>query len=327
MKKSNIILITLEILLILITSTYTKLNTSIEAIVQKQLMKNEFASINYLLKYQMPEGFVDAVNLYSEVAIMTPDGNSKFLIDTLEIEKMSPEDFFNSQEHLFNYSGEFTVISENTSDLEDRIIRKKVYEITNDFLQFYALVGTIEVKNKPNEFIGVLGTSNLQECEENLDFLLSTTNYTNQTINEKRLFSSNLENVTITIPSNWKRLEKIFPYSFYKQDGNNITYFIASTGDKKEEDAKEAFNSAIELSVNNLTANIIENAKVEKTLNKTITTSILEFEDTHSTRIITLIEFKGSNVFALVTTDIISENGIDYIKPEVDAMINSIKVK
>ena len=85
MKKSNITLIILEILLITTIICGTFLNgqpsKTIDTIVQKELKDNEIASLNYLLKYEMPEGYEDALNLYGEIAITSQDGNSNFTMD------------------------------------------------------------------------------------------------------------------------------------------------------------------------------------------------------------------------------------------------------
>ena len=330
MKKSNIVLITLEILLIIVvvcSSIFGNTLKSIDAIVQKELGENELPSLNYLLKYQMPEGYEEAMNLYGEVALATPDGNSNFSIDILENEKMTSQQFFETQETIFEQSANYTVVSENTSDEKDRKITKKIYDVSNDFTQFFALVGTIEIKNHPDQFIGVVGTATSQDTEETLDFLLSTTNYTKQKADEEKLFSSDLEDVTIISPPNWKRLERAVPYSFYKQDENNITYLIASTSNRKEEDPQESYEYAKTSLSSDPSATIIEDSTVQTVDNKTITTSIIEYSDSYATTIITLIEFKDSDTFTIVRTDVVSEDGIDYIKSDVDYIINSINLK
>lgn len=331
MKKSNITLIILEILLITTIICGTFLNgqpsKTIDTIVQKELKDNEVASLNYLLKYEMPEGYEDALNLYGEIAITSQDGNSNFTMDILETEKINAEEFFKAQEEVFEQSATFTVVSENTSDEKGRKVNKKIYEINDDFSSFYAFIGTIEIKNHPKEFIGLIGTSASLDPESTFDDLLAKTNYTKQKLNDKKLFSSELENITIMTPPNWKRLERAVPYSFYKQDETNMASLICSSANINEQNPQENYNYAKETLSSDPTANLTEDSKVETVDNKTITTSTIEYEGSHITTMLKLIEFKDSDIFSIVRIDVVSEDGIDYIKSDIDSIINSINLK
>lgn len=331
MKKSNIALIILEILLIVTVACGPLFNglptKSIDTLVQKELGENQAPSLNYLLKYNMLEGYEDALNLYGEVAITTEDNNSTFTMDILDTKKTSPEQFFKAQEEVFQQSANFTLVSENTSNENDRTINKKIYEVSNDFSQFYAFVGTIEIKGHSKDFIAIIGTATSLDYSDNFDILLSTTDYTKQKSNKAKLFSDELEATTVVVPANWKRLERAVPYSFYKQDNANMAYVIASSANKNEKNPQENYNFAKESLSSDPSASLKEDSKVETIDNKTFTTSVIEYKDSYITTILTLIEFKDSDVFSIVRTDVISENGIGYIQPEIDSIIKSINLK
>lgn len=319
MKKSNITLIALEILLIILVISNSIFNT-ITNDVRKELKENEIASLNQILKYKIPEGYYEEPNISGEIAISTEDGNSYFSIEIFNNDDIKPNEIFTINEQA---NTSLTLVSENTLDEKGKKTTKKVYKSP----QFFRLIGTIEMKNNPNQFIAIVGDSTTQDTEETLDFLLSTIEYTKQSINKERLFSSDFEKTTIIVPSNWKRLDKNIPYSFYKEVDNNITYLIAISSTKEEENPQEVYESIKNpLSTLN-TATITEDSNVTNVGNKTITNTTIKYDD-NQTVLLTLIEFKDSNVFTIVRTDIVSENNnIDYIKSDIEYIINSIKLK
>ena len=331
MKKSTIGIIILEVILIIVVIGYNTFGIgqpkNIENVIQRELKGNEQASLNYLLKYEMPSGYEEAIDLTGEISIREQEGNSMFTAEPVLIEQLPMEQFFQSQEYLFSSAGTYNIISEVSTEEKDRTITKKIYEVSNDFVQLYALIGTIQFKDNPNEYIGIVGNSTSQDYEKDLDTLLNSINYTKQTIDKEKLYSNDLESVEITIPSNWRRLERAVPYSFYKQDENNIAYIIASSMDKQQEDSQENYDYLVESFTQEEGANLIEDRKVETVGNKTITNTTIEYEGTNTTTILTLIEFSNSNIYTIVRFDIVSEEGIDYIKSEIDSIINSIELK
>lgn len=331
MKKSTIGIIILEVILVIVVIGYNTFGIgqpkNIENVIQRELKSNEQASLNYLLKYEMPSGYEEAIDLTGEISIREKEDNSMFTAEPVLIEQLPMEQFFQSQEYLFASSGTYNIVSELSTEEKDRTITKKIYEISNDFVQLYALVGTIQFKNNPNEYIGIVGNSISQEYEKDLDTLLSSINYTKQTIDKEKLYSNDLESIKITIPGNWRRLERAVPYSFYKRTEDNIAYIIASSMDKQQEDAQENYEYLVESFTQDENANLIEDRKVETIGNKTITNTTIEYEGTNTTTILTLIEFSNSNIYTIVRFDIVSEEGIDYIKPEIDSIINSIELK
>ena len=331
MKKSTIGIIILEVILIIVVIGYNTFGIgqpkNIENVIQRELKGNEQASLNYLLKYEMPSGYEEAIDLTGEISIREQEGNSMFTAEPVLIEQLPMEQFFQSQEYLFSSAGTYNIISEVSTEEKDRTITKKIYEVSNDFVQLYALIGTIQFKDNPNEYIGIVGNSTSQDYEKDLDTLLNSINYTKQTIDKEKLYSNDLESVEITIPGNWRRLERAVPYSFYKQDENNIAYIIASSMDKQQEDSQENYDYLVESFTQDESANLIEDRKVETVGNKTITNTTIEYEGTNTTTILTLIEFSNSNIYTIVRFDIVSEEGIDYIKPEIDSIINSIELK
>ncbi len=331
MKKSTIGIIILEVILIIVVIGYNTFGIgqpkNIENVIQRELKGNEQASLNYLLKYEMPSGYEEAIDLTGEISIREQEGNSMFTAEPVLIEQLPMEQFFQSQEYLFSSAGTYNIISEVSTEEKDRTITKKIYEVSNDFVQLYALIGTIQFKDNPNEYIGIVGNSTSQDYEKDLDTLLNSINYTKQTIDKEKLYSNDLESVEITIPGNWRRLERAVPYSFYKQDENNIAYIIASSMDKQQEDSQENYDYLVESFTQDESANLIEDRKVETVGNKTITNTTIEYEGTNTTTILTLIEFSNSNIYTIVRFDIVSEEGIDYIKSEIDSIINSIELK
>ena len=331
MKKSTIGIIILEVILIIVVIGYNTFGIgqpkNIENVIQRELKGNEQASLNYLLKYEMPSGYEEAIDLTGEISIREQEGNSMFTAEPVLIEQLPMEQFFQSQEYLFSSAGTYNIISEVSTEEKDRTITKKIYEVSNDFVQLYALIGTIQFKDNPNEYIGIVGNSTSQDYEKDLDTLLNSINYTKQTIDKEKLYSNDLESVEITIPGNWKRLERAVPYSFYKQDENNIAYIIASSMDKQQEDSQENYDYLVESFTQDESANLIEDRKAETVGNKTITNTTIEYEGTNTTTILTLIEFSNSNIYTIVRFDIVSEEGIDYIKSEIDSIINSIELK
>lgn len=331
MKKSTIGIIILEVILIIVVIGYNTFGIgqpkNIENVIQRELKGNEQASLNYLLKYEMPSGYEEAIDLTGEISIREQEGNSMFTAEPVLIEQLPMEQFFQSQEYLFSSAGTYNIISEVSTEEKDRTITKKIYEVSNDFVQLYALIGTIQFKDNPNEYIGIVGNSTSQDYEKDLDTLLNSINYTKQTIDKEKLYSNDLESVEITIPGNWRRLERAVPYSFYKQDENNIAYIIASSMDKQQEDSQENYDYLVESFTQEEGANLIEDRKVETVGNKTITNTTIEYEGTNTTTILTLIEFSNSNIYTIVRFDIVSEEGIDYIKSEIDSIINSIELK
>ena len=97
--------------------------------------------------------------------------------------------------------------------------------------------------------------------------------------------------------------------------------------DKQQEDSQENYDYLVESFTQEDGANLIEDRKAETVGNKTITNTTIEYEGTNTTTILTLIEFSNSNIYTIVRFDIVSEEGIDYIKPEIDSIINSIELK
>ncbi|WP_250278257.1 hypothetical protein [[Clostridium] colinum] len=331
MKKSKLALISLEILLIIVTVGYNVFGIgqpkNIENVIQRELKKDEMASLNYILKYKMPSNYEEVTDLYGEIAIREKENNCIFTSEIVPTDTLSPEDFFKSQEDIFTSASNFSVINEDTIDLEDRTINKKVYKISNDFMELYALVGTIEIKSNPNEFIGVVGNATSADFESDLDLLLNSIKYTKQTLNSERFFSDDIEKVSVVVPANWKKFKKDVPYSFFKEDENGIAYSVLNSGSKKDEDPKEGYDYIKNVFTEDENAVIIEDSKVETVDNKTITTTIVEYPENKVTTILTLVEFNNSDVFVAVRQEVVSENGIDYIKPELDAMVKSLKLK
>lgn len=323
MKKSIITILVLEVLLIAlvfssIKITKIKQNTSVQTLVQKELKENEIASINYLLKYPKIDGYENVLELYGEAAIQTPNKEAMFSIDTINTEDIDIETFFKDQEEIFSSFANYEIVSEDTSTLDDRTIQKKIYHINADFYELYAMIGITQVKSESDKMIAVVGNVQSLDYEKDFDTLLTSTNYTKISLDDTRLFDSELENFNMSVLPNWKRLEKMIPFSFYKDDKSSTTFLIANSGNISDTDPIEAFKSVTEAMLSEQTSNLIEDSKTETVGNKTITTSKIKYTDAPITTLISLVQFKDANTFVLVRSDISIKINPADIKTEED---------
>ena len=323
MKKSILSILILEILLIVLVFSSTKTtkikeNTSVQTLVQKELKENENASMNYLLKYPTIDGYEPVMELYGEAAIQTSNKEAMFSIDTINTKDIDIETFFKEQEEIFSSFGNYELVSENTSTLNDRTIQKKIYHINADLYELYAMIGIVEIKGVNDKVIAVVGNVQSLDYEKDFDTLLNSTNYTKISIDETRLFDSELENFTMSVLPNWKRLEKVIPFSFYKEDENSTTFLIANSANKADTEPMEAFKNVTEAMLSEQTASLVEDSKVETIKDKTITTSIIKYSDAPITTLISLVEFKDANTFVLVRSDISIKVNPSDIQTEED---------
>lgn len=331
MKKSTIGIIILEVLLIVVTVSYNTFGIgqpkNIENVIQRELKDGQVASLNYLLKYEIPENYEEAIDLTGEISISDLEGNALFTAEPVLVSEFPLDQFFQSQESLFASAGSYEVISEETIEEKDKTITKKIYKVSTSFAELYALVGTIEFKEKPEEYIGIVGNAASEGFENDFETLLNSISYTNQTLDKEKTYSNDLESIKITMPGNWRRLERSVPYSFYKQDEVNAAYIIASSMDKQQQDPQENYEYLVENFTEGEDVNIVEDAVVETSGDKTITTTTIEYEGTSTIVVLKLIEFSNSNIYTIVRCDVVSEQGLDYIGSELQSIINSIELK
>lgn len=332
MKKSTLGLVILELLLVGVVVGHNVfgigLPKDVESVVMRELDSNQVPSSNYTLKYEMPKNYQEADDLYGEISIGEAEGNAMFTAEQINVSDTSVDEFFKAQESLFESSANLEVISEDNQQLEDKTITKKVYQVTNDLLDLYAFVATIDFKSNPDEFIGVIGNSISLDYEKDFDTLINSIQYTSQPIDAPRTFATESEPIKITVPANWKKFQKQVPYSFYKEDENGIAYAVITSGDKSQEDAKQGYDTAKASFIETEGANVIEDSKVENIDGKTITTTIVEYPENYSTSYIVLVEYDNSDVFTAIRYEILSQDGkADYIKEELDSITKSLKLK
>lgn len=332
MKKSTIGLILLELLLVGVVIGHNVfgigLPKDVESVVMRELASNQLPSYNYTLKYEMPQNYEEATDLYGEICIGEAEGNAMFTAEQIKLSNTSIDDFFKSQETIFEGSANLELVSENTQELEDKTITKKVYQVTNDLLDMYAFVATIDFKDNLDEFVGVIGNALSLDYEKDFDTLINSIQYTSQSIDTPRTFATESEPIKITIPANWKRFQKQVPYSFYKEDEQGIAYAVISSGSSDEEDPKQGYDMAKASFVEIEGANVVEDSKVEIIDGKTITTTIVEYPENHSTSYIVLVEYDNSHVFTAIRYEVLSQDGkADYIKEELDSITKSLKLK
>ena len=331
MKKSTISIIFLEILLIIVTVGYNNFGIgqpkNIEHVITNELKGNEKPSLNYILKYEMPNNYIEDLGLQGEIAIINNKNTAMFTGDIIMTEDLTTEDFLKQQTDLFSNLLDFSVVSEDTLELKDRTINKKVYKISNDFQTIFSFGATIEFKDKPSEFIGVLGNGVNSDSEKDLDLLLNSITYTNQTLDKEKIFSNDSESITVTMPPYWKKIKGEIPYNFYKKDGDNVVFSMISSGDKNYGDIHNEYDLAKESFLQDGVGTLIEDSKIDSLDDKTITTSIIKSPITDSTIFLILIEFNNSDIFTAVRYELSGDADINANKDDLDFIIKSIKLK
>ncbi len=331
MKKSIPFLIFLEILLSIVIIGYNHFGIgqpkNIEYVIQNELKNNEIPSLNYILKYEMPDNYLEAF-FQTEIGIMNSENTSVFTADVIMEEDTTKEQFLNQYSDLFNEEHlKYSIIDEVSLDLEDKTINKKIYQVSDDFQTMFSFGATIQFKDKPNEFIGILGNSSDIEAKKDFELLLDTINYTTQTLDKEKLFSSDLENISVTMPANWKKVKNQIPYNFYKQNDNNMIFAMISSGDKTHSDINSEYDLAKESFLQDGFSTLIEDSKIDNLDNKTIKTSVIKSPATNSTIFLILIEFNNSNIFTAVRYEITGEDNSKNSEKDLESIIKSIKLK
>lgn len=329
MKKKQIsLLIALEVLLIIVVVGYNVFHIGqpkdTAYIIEKELKPNESVSLNYLLKYEMPEGYKQAQDIQGELSIINEETQTIFSAQDVLKKELSIEDFFalqNYEEQGLNA----TLVSENTEELEDKVINKKVYQISNDFINLYSFIGSIELKSNPEEFIGVLGNSQSLDAEKDFNMLLNSINYTSQTLADEKTFDDINENIVITTPPMWRRLGD--GYSFIKSTEDVKEYLLINSGNKNDEDIKAGYDMIKDSILQDNYFKLITDSNVTNLKNKTITTSVFQGEDKKFTTFIVMVEFNNSDIFAVFRYDLFGEYNLSQENLDLKFFVENIKLK
>lgn len=328
MKKSTVGIILLELALVGVSVAHSYFGLwqpkNIENVITTELSSSQVASFNYLLKYELPDGYSDVPNVFGEIAIGNETGESMFIANIINTNEVSPEDFINEQEQVIAELGQYSEVGEDFISENGRSITKKFYEVDNGFMVMQTMIATVVLDSNPNQFIAVIGNAISDEYIPDFESILQTVDFTTQTLDKPRLYSNENEVIEITMAPGWQRYAKEVPYSFCKQDDMGVATLFTMSFDKSVSGADEEYNTIKQNFVANGAEVVEEDIKTEDK-NKTITTSIFKSGDTIS--MFTLVDFKNKNYFALVQSDFSTQEEFDTLKPEVDTIINSIKLK
>lgn len=331
MKKSTIGIITLEILLILSVIAHNVFDIgkpkNIEHYIEKELLDYQSASLNYTLKYTMPEGYEEFENSNEEIAITNADNSALFVANAMPLEHISVEDFFRIQSSVFDSaSTDKPNITEETNDkttVDDKTITKKCFKIENSSLNLYALVATIEFKDK-DEFIGVVGNVPSLDYEKDFRTLINSIDFTKQTKDKERIFANKNELVKVTIPANWLRFERKKNYSFYSPGETMIIASIESNNTENF-DPNTDFQLIAESLMSVEGVSVIKDKETNVINNKTITTSIFSLDGQDIYKIVSLVQFEGSNVYTMAVYETRTKN-IDSTLKDIEKITNSIEL-
>ncbi len=328
MKKTTVGIIILELALVGVTFSHNYLGIgqpkNIESVITRELSSSEVASFNYLLKYEMPEGYSDVPNVFGEIAVGNETGESMFIANIIKTKDTSPEEFMKEQEKVISELGEYKQVGEDTISDKGRTINKKYYEVNNGFMTMQTMIATISLDSNPNQFIAAIGNAVSDVYKEDFEQILSTLEFTKQTLDKPRLYSNDNEVIELTVLPEWQRYAKEVPYSFCKQTETGIVTLFTMSFDKNTTKPQDEYSRIKENFLSNGATIVSEDEKRELE-GKEITTTIYKSKDTIS--MFVLIDFKDKKNFALAQCDFSSQAEFDALKDEANTIIDSIKLK
>ena len=328
MKKLILGILPLEILLIIVVVGYNVFGIgqpkNIEFVVQKELSSNEDVSLNYILKYQMPKGYEKVSDIQGEIAIINNKSKSVFALQDIPKKEMTVEQFFDLQKPQV-VGDDISLLSEDTIETNDRIINKKIYELSYDFINFFSFFATVELKDKPDQFIGILGNSYSEDTKTELDLLLNTINYTSRSLEEERTFIDEKQNVSVTVPPLWRRLKDNL--NFGKIDQDKQRYILINGGDKKDEDIQYGYKVIKESLLQEGLLELVVDSKVDNIDDKTVTTSIFKGKDKDIATAIVIMETSNSDKFIIFRYDLLGKYDKQLINEDLEYFIKSINLE
>lgn len=330
MKKTTLGIILLETILILVTFSYNILGIgapkNIEFIVEKELSGGEVASFNYYLKYIMPSDFQDSLDSFTEIDISNPQTMTRFGADIETFENNTPEAFINSMiENEADTSLE-EVVNE-TVEINGKIITKKIMFAKSDnplIPSIYNFAGTIEDKNRPDEFIGVVGISFDEKEIETFNNFINSISFTKHKSDEITVYDNLISGFEVSLPNGFRKFKRTTQDTLFKLSGDNIAYAMIVSDDDKDTVPEEFYN----LLKTNFPPEykIVEEDIITDFKDKTITKTKFEVVEQEVTIEINLVKFKNTNKSVLIRFD---SGGKDrkIFEQDFNFILNNLKVK
>ena len=332
MKKSTLAIIILEILLILSIVAHNVFDIgkpkNIEHYIAKELTEYQSSSLNYTLKYTMPEGYEEFENSREEIAIASPDNSALFVANPMPLGYITVEDFFKVQSSVFEDNSPDTPnITEANSDettVDNKKITRKYFKVESSYLDLYALVATIEFEGK-DEFIGIVANVPSLDYEEDFNTFVNSIEFTKQTTDKERIFANENEPIKLTVPANWLRLERSNNYSFYNTTEKGQVLTIIQSNDNTDLDPMADFQSIVGILSGEEGVSVIKDAEALVVDDKTITTSVMGFPGQEYYNVVSLVQFEGSNVYTLVICEVYSSSVDNFLK-DIEKVTSSIEL-
>lgn len=296
----------------------------------KEQTKN-LSSLNGFLSYDLPKGWITTENYdgVTEISVEREDKTIAIMVEYIEYSYDKPEGFIEYQNNILTTEGA-TLKEEQTIEEKGRKIQYKNYKVPESLDSFIFTVGTIEIDENKDAFLGFMGTLVSEEIEmkEVLNFL-NTVDFTNIKLNKPRKVSSENEYVEFTLSEGWRRFERIVEYSFYKSKEDGFLYSYTKTYNKNEVTPQEQFdnlNKGFEQNFSDAKIYLEDTLELE---DKTIKSRVYEYDlgGLLVYTYINIIEFKDSDLFVSSTFDIAVENGFESVKEELNGILKSMELK
>ncbi len=310
---------------IILTLTFLTLLFTLTACSSSSKLK----SLNEFLEYDLVEGWQNMESSTSaELALETTDGNAGLMLEYIEKNSFSMEEFLDEQDEALLQTG-CELIEEQTVGN----IYYRVYEYSDEYLgTFRFLSGTIENTKDEDVYAGFVAT--IYEESITTDDILEVLNnisFTNVKLEDTKTIIPDDEYLQITMPGYWRRYDSTLPLGFYKSLTDGILYSHTMTELKEYASPTEAFDTLLEsFEYSYPDATVYIDTNTQELDGKTIINKVYEYtldDESIAYTSINVIDFTDSEMYAISNFDLCVEGGYESVKDELDSIILSIKIK
>lgn len=209
---------------------------NVETILEQEVEKHETLSLNYILKYTLPDGFREGYDLQSaaEIVLVNEINQESIIGDVINKAEFSKEEFFLAHSDISDVFEGATIedlIDETTSE-NGKIISNKLQLISTPEQSFYYTINTIEFDDSPDEYVGFTGVLNREDPNKLILDFIDTIQSTSIDLNSVRTFKPLETSPQVTLTEGWRKYTNSSEHLYFKYDELKYMEMVVEPADE-----------------------------------------------------------------------------------------------
>ncbi|MFI3230272.1 MAG: hypothetical protein R3Y29_01805 [bacterium] len=302
---------------------------NVEQILAEELTEEEIISLNYILKYKLPDNFREGYDLQSaaEIVLVNEIQQESIIGDLITSSEFSIEEFFMAHDDISDIfeGAEISVILDETTKVDDKTITSKLQLVDSAEQAFYYTINTIVFDSHPDQYLGFTGVLNREDPHDLILEFIESVKHTSIDLNSIRTFKPTNESPQVTLTENWRKYTNSNAHIYFKYDELKYMEMVVETGEEGLT-ADEFFESTKEFLdvVPDMVLYAEDEYEVEdRTITSKVYQMTTDFSDFYE--YFTFIEDPNSSIPVIVSISLETLITFEELQAELQSIINAVK--